>query len=67
MTMVDEDETPTPRETPLRMSAVSPYEEIQAIASELEPRWQRALVVQARRMLRRQWGAKLVSYGGDDD
>lgn len=55
--MIDDDETPTPRETPLQMAAITPYEELQALASQLDLRWQRALVVQARRMLRRQlWG-----------
>lgn len=48
------DSTPTPRETPLQLSAVTPFEELQALASQLETRWQRALVVQARRMLRKQ-------------
>lgn len=48
------DETPTPKETPVMMSAVSPFEELQALASQLEPRWQRALIVHARRMLRKQ-------------
>ena len=50
----DEDESPTPRETPVELHSVSAYEEIQAIASSLIPRWQRALVMQARAMLKAQ-------------